>query len=92
MNVTFDQTGHGERAFEIDHLRRRTDVGLDLRRGSDGGDGVAADRQRLGRRPRLVDRDDLAAAQHEVGRPDGGARLRADAGASRGDEHQLRST
>jgi hypothetical protein len=70
VHVRVDEAGSRQRAFQIDDARARADIRLNLLVRSDRGDRVAADGERLGGRPRLVDRDDLPVAQHEVGGPD----------------------
>src|SRR5438874_13671668 len=82
MGVPVDQSGHRQRALEIDDLGRRADVRLDLGRRADRDDRVAAYRDRLRHRSRFVYGDDFAALQDEVGRSDrsGGAILGGDGG------------
>ena len=68
MQVGIDQAGHDGLARKLDHLRVRPDVAGDR--------GIVADREKapipdgdgLRDAPVPVDRDDLAAAQHEIGR------------------------
>ena len=67
MQVGIDQAGHDCLARKLDHLRVRPDVAGDR--------GIVADREKapipygdgLRDAPVLVDRDDPAAAQHEIG-------------------------
>ena len=75
VHVRIDEPGRGERALQVDHAGVRADVRLNVLIGTEGDDRVAADRHRLRLRPRIVDGDDRPAAQHEVGRRDGGRRL-----------------
>ena len=66
--IVFDGARRRERTFQIDHLRRRADVRLDLLIRSDGDDRGAADGQRLRVRLPLIHRHDLSVAKDEIRR------------------------
>ena len=69
---------------KLDHLRIRADVGADRRVVADCEEAAILDRDGLRDAPVLVDRDDLAAAQHQIGglrEGAGGKCERADQGA-----------
>ena len=74
VHVRVDEAGHGERALEVDHAGARADVALDVLVRSERDDRVAVDGERLCLRARLVDGDDLPAAQHQIRRPHRGRR------------------
>src|SRR6185503_18157542 len=84
MAMALDEAGHDEPAAELDDARLRAGEPGDLVIGADGDDPVTLGGHRLHLGPRWIHGDDLAAAQHQVRRPRGLARL-ADAprGASR---------
>ena len=67
MQVGIDQAGHDGLAGKLDHLRVRTDVAGDRGVVADGEKAPILDGDGLRDAPVLVDRDDLAAAQHEIG-------------------------
>ena len=68
--------GNRELTGEIDHLRRRSDVALDVGVAADGDDAIAADGDGLRLRHRVVDGDDLSVPQHHRGGLDGGRLIR----------------
>ena len=67
MQVGIDQTGHDGPARKLDHLRVRADVGSDRRIVADCEKAPIPYGDGLRDAPVLVDRDDPAAAQHEIG-------------------------
>ena len=68
MGVVVDQARNDGAAGEIDHARRGALERLDLGRGPDLDDALTADGERLRDGEAVVDRDDLAVHQDEVGR------------------------
>ena len=71
MPVTLDETRDDELPLDVDHLRLRTDEFLDLRAAANGDDPAASNRDRLSVRCSLLDGDDLAVRQDEIGGVDG---------------------
>jgi hypothetical protein len=67
MQVGIDQAGHDCLARKLDHLRVRADVGSDRRIGADCEKAPIPYGDGLRDAPVLVDRNDPAAAQHEIG-------------------------
>jgi hypothetical protein len=68
MQMGIDQPRHDSLAGKLDHLRRRADMAGHRGVVADREEAAILDRDRLRDAPILVDRDHLAAAQHEVRR------------------------
>jgi hypothetical protein len=66
MQMGIDQSRHDRPAGELDHLRVRPDMAGDRGVVAHREEAAVLDRDRLRDAPVPVDRDDLAAAQHEV--------------------------
>ena len=71
MAVTVGQAGNSELAAQVDHSRRRRDVGFDVGVRPDCDDAVTDDGGGLRLRTRRIHRHDMAVGEHEGG----GARL-----------------
>ena len=68
MAVALDDPGDGQGAAEVDDLGAVADEAVEaLRLGAEGGDAVAPDGDPRGRGDAVVDGDDLAVHEHEVG-------------------------
>ena len=80
MQMRVDQARHDGLAGKLDHLRARADVADDLLFAADGEEAPALDGDAVRDAEILVDREHLAAAQHQVGR------LRESRGGEEGDE------
>ena len=70
--VPLDEPGDRELSLQVDDLRVRTDVALDVGRAANGGDPVAGDGDRLGLGLRGLDGHNLAVEQDHVGGHAGG--------------------
>ncbi len=66
--VSFDEAGYGEASIEVDHLRFRADVRLDLPIAAHGHDPSGRRRQSGGLGERFVQRDDPAIPENELRR------------------------
>ena len=67
MQMRVDQARHDGLAGKLDHLRVRPDMRDDRCVIADGNEAAVLDGDRLRDVPRPVDRDDVPAAQHEIG-------------------------
>ena len=67
MQMRVDQARHHGLAGKLDHLRARPDVADDLLFAADGEEAPVLDGETVRDAEILVDRDHLAAAQHQIG-------------------------
>jgi hypothetical protein len=93
--VPLDEAGDGEPPPQVDGPRVRPDVAADLRSAPHRRDAVADDRHRLGLGARVVDGDDAAVEEDQVGRRRSGSAGREGRGAGgccqrQGDERGAR--
>ena len=88
VSVALDETGDQQAALEIDDLGGIADVGLDLLVAADGRDQVAGDSHRLGFGQVVIDGDDDAVVQNQVGGRHLRGRGRAGDGYGRGRGHE----
>jgi hypothetical protein len=77
VHVRVDKAGRRKRSFQVDEARAGADVRLNVALGTNRGDRVASYGERLDVGMPIVERDDAAAAQHEIGRGFGRGCLRA---------------
>ncbi len=66
--MSLDEAGHGQMALQVDDPGGRADVGLDLAVAPYRDDPVVLDRQGLRLRDGLLQSDDLAVLDDEIGR------------------------
>src|SRR6266545_7342797 len=69
--MAVDEPGHGEAAAEVQAARVGTDEARDLGVPAEGGDAPTADGERLYGARVSIEREDLAASEHEIGRGHG---------------------
>ena len=91
MQVGVDQAGHDGLARELDHLRVRADVASDRGVVADREKAPVPDRDRLRDAPVLVDRDDAAAAQHEIGGLGEGRGCESERDKERGEKRNIKT-
>jgi hypothetical protein len=68
VRVRINETRRHAAALQRNHASRRSNHALDFRVGPDRDDTIAANRDRLCNTIRRIERDDLSAPQHKVGR------------------------